>query len=77
MQSDVTDAFKPGDLVQLKSGGPIMTVDDISKLGYGVAAIWYAYGKRRRHRFPALSPQRAAARQARPFGTRPGASAVT
>lgn len=70
MESDVTDAFQPGDLVQLKSGGPIMTVDEISKHGYGVAAIWFAYGKRHRDRFPALSLQRAAAGQARAFGTR-------
>jgi len=40
-------------------------------------AIWFAYGKRHRDQFPALSLQRAAARQARPFGTRASARART
>ena len=68
----MTDAFQPGDLVQLKSGGPIMTVDRIPEYG-GVWASWFAYGKRHEERFEALSLQPAAAPRARPFGTRPGA----
>ncbi len=47
MRSDVTELFEPGDLVQLKSGGPIMTVDKIVEDGPadllrgGVFAIWF------------------------------------
>jgi len=69
----MTEAFKSGDVVQLKSGGPIMTVDTISQ--YGVFAIWFAYGKRRRQEFPALCLQRAAVPQARARGTSPCACA--
>jgi len=72
MEKHVTDAFQPGDLVQLKSGGPIMTVDEIPKYG-GVRASWFAYGKRHKENFEALSLQQAAPPRARPFGTRPGA----
>jgi uncharacterized protein YodC (DUF2158 family) len=39
------DAFQPGDLVQLKSGGPIMTVERISPDG-SVLAVWFAYLRR-------------------------------
>ena len=75
MEKQMTDAFQPGDLVQLKSGGPIMTVEEISKYG-GVRASWFAYGKRHREHFEALSLQPATAPRARPFGTRPGAPAT-
>ncbi len=59
MKSDVTDAFQRGDLVQLKSGGPIMTVDAPSEYSDGVFAIWFAYGKRHRSLFPPQSLQHA------------------
>jgi len=54
------EAFKPGDIVQLKSGGPSMTVDEISN--YGVRAVWFAYGKWRRQVFVAAALQPAEAR---------------
>jgi uncharacterized protein YodC (DUF2158 family) len=40
--------FKPGDLVVLKSGGPVMTVDSIDQLAdYGnIACVWFAGAKR-------------------------------
>jgi uncharacterized protein YodC (DUF2158 family) len=38
--------FKPGDIVQLKSGGPIMTVLETSEIG--VSTAWFAYGKCKR-----------------------------
>jgi uncharacterized protein YodC (DUF2158 family) len=82
MRSDVTELFEPGDLVQLKSGGPIMTVDKIVEDGPadllrgGVFAIWFAYGKRHCCLFPPLSLQRAEARQPRPFRTRATAPAL-
>jgi uncharacterized protein YodC (DUF2158 family) len=69
------DAFQPGDLVQLKSGGPIMTVEEMSNYS-GVRASWFTYGKRHKESFEAASLQPAAAPQARPFGTRPGAPAL-
>jgi uncharacterized protein YodC (DUF2158 family) len=71
MDSPSIDVFETGDVVQLKSGGPIMTVDAIEK--YGVWACWFAYGKRHRNRFAALSLQRAEPGPARQFRTRPTA----
>jgi uncharacterized protein YodC (DUF2158 family) len=39
--------FKPGDLVVLKSGGPVMTVDSVDHLaGLGVGCVWFAGAKR-------------------------------
>jgi uncharacterized protein YodC (DUF2158 family) len=37
--------FKVGDLVQLKSGGPTMTVDELS--GTRVWAVWFSAGAKR------------------------------
>jgi uncharacterized protein YodC (DUF2158 family) len=65
----MTDAFQPGDLVQLKSGGPIMTVDET--VADGVWAIWFAYGKRHRRRFVTLCLQGAVSPKARRGGTVP------
>jgi uncharacterized protein YodC (DUF2158 family) len=42
--------FKKGDVVQLKSGGPKMTVDDVVKDG-DVWAVWFAGAKRERAHF--------------------------
>jgi uncharacterized protein YodC (DUF2158 family) len=33
----------PGDLVTLKSGGPVMTVDDVA--GETVTCVWFTYGQ--------------------------------
>jgi uncharacterized protein YodC (DUF2158 family) len=41
--------FKPGDIVQLKSGGPIMTVE--ADLETCTSASWFAYGKCHRKTF--------------------------
>jgi uncharacterized protein YodC (DUF2158 family) len=35
--------FKPGDIVQLKSGGPMMTVEGV--WDDWTTASWFAYGK--------------------------------
>ena len=49
-QGDVMDEIKPGDLVQLKSGGPVMTVscntDDFQK-EKSVCCSWYCVDSRR------------------------------
>lgn len=56
--------YKVGDLVQLKSGGPTMTVTDVNELGGRVQEIWYdcawfAGRKKETGRFPegALRPE--------------------
>jgi uncharacterized protein YodC (DUF2158 family) len=48
--------FKPGDLVVLKSGGPVMTVDSIDDLAsLGIACVWFAGAKRETAYFRAES----------------------
>ena len=37
--------YKVGDLVQLKSGGPVMTVSDIAASGEHVSCKWFAGAK--------------------------------
>lgn len=51
------DTFNSGDVVQLKSGGPIMTVEEANFTE--VWAVWFAYGKQQRSRFRADALQRA------------------
>ncbi len=55
------EEFKVGDLVQLKSGGPIMTVQDTGVLldalsdalsGTGISCQWFAGTKLERGSFP-------------------------
>lgn len=47
--------YKVGDLVQLKSDGPVMTVQDIDANGQYLWAQWFAGKKLERGRFPAAS----------------------
>jgi uncharacterized protein YodC (DUF2158 family) len=35
--------FKPGDVVQLKSGGPKMTVTQVGNDGFGHPAVWVVW----------------------------------
>lgn len=53
----MADSFKAGDLVQLKSGGPKMTVERVDRDG-GVYAVWFAGAKREHAHFSsaALKP---------------------
>jgi uncharacterized protein YodC (DUF2158 family) len=38
--------FKPGDLVVLKSGGPVMTVEDVDKFATNdITCVWFAGAK--------------------------------
>jgi len=41
----MADPFNIGDLVQLKSGGPVMNIDRFYE--NEAHAVWFAYGKRR------------------------------
>ena len=43
--------YKKGDIVQLKSGGPKMTVSDPNAYG-GIECQWFAGGKLSKGRFP-------------------------
>jgi len=43
MADDLNPGFNLGDLVQLKSGGPIMTVERF--LNGRTEAVWFAYGR--------------------------------
>jgi uncharacterized protein YodC (DUF2158 family) len=40
-EETMADEFKPGDVVQLRSGGPAMTVDEIDADGE-VVCLWFA-----------------------------------
>ena len=48
------DAFKPGDTVQLKSGGPPMTVEATEESGM-IACSWMDKKKLERRSFPAAA----------------------
>lgn len=43
--------FKKGDLVQLKSGGPVMTVDNMNRYEIWVDVAWFVRGRLRRDTF--------------------------
>lgn len=73
IEANLMDVFIVGDLVQLRSGGPVMTVDEIEKCG--IWTCWFAYGRRHRNRFAANALHWAEAPQTKPFGTGPGAGA--
>ncbi len=35
--------FQPGDVVQLKSGGPLMTIEKLGNTNDGSAAVWVVW----------------------------------
>jgi uncharacterized protein YodC (DUF2158 family) len=51
--SESKQKFRPGDIVQLKSGGPIMTVDTEEKSEIG--CLWFAESELRNGRFSPTS----------------------
>lgn len=48
----MADAFKPGDIVQLKSGGPAMTVTHLVNGGKVLHTSWFAGKKNETAGFP-------------------------
>jgi uncharacterized protein YodC (DUF2158 family) len=72
-------ALKPGDLVVLKSGGPVMTVDSVNTDVFdddkitGVLCAWFVGNKLERARFDpgALVPAPSSDTQIESVGTRP------
>jgi uncharacterized protein YodC (DUF2158 family) len=48
----MSSRFKVGDTVQLKSGGPKMTVTDVGGADTHVGTVWFAGAKRERANFP-------------------------
>ncbi|HHC4621672.1 TPA: YodC family protein [Klebsiella pneumoniae] len=52
------EKFEPGTLVQLKSGGPIMTVERFDKSLDKYCCEWFSNGKRNSEMFKATSIQK-------------------
>jgi uncharacterized protein YodC (DUF2158 family) len=48
-------SFKPGDVVQLKSGGPEMTVKEVSGEPEHVWCVWFLKGEERKGSYPAAT----------------------
>ncbi|MBM4042792.1 MAG: DUF2158 domain-containing protein [Planctomycetes bacterium] len=46
----MTEELRPGDVVQLRSGGPLMTVASIDE--HGVTCMWFDRNKREGAIFP-------------------------
>lgn len=51
--------FKPGDLVQLKSGGPVMTYEDEGAMIGGALCVWFDGKELKRERFDYAALKRA------------------
>jgi uncharacterized protein YodC (DUF2158 family) len=51
----MNQTFKPGDLVRLKSGGPLMTLHQASHDGSTVYCQWFVSGKLQMGQFPPSS----------------------
>jgi uncharacterized protein YodC (DUF2158 family) len=49
----MANSFKAGDIVQLKSGGPAMTVTDPDAYGGNIATTWFAGANKKNGTFPA------------------------
>jgi uncharacterized protein YodC (DUF2158 family) len=54
-----SQTFKPGDLVRLRSGGPVMTLQQVSYDGESVYCQWFVNGKLHTGQFPPSSLKRA------------------
>jgi uncharacterized protein YodC (DUF2158 family) len=55
--------FKVGDIVQLKSGGPEMTITNPNAYGYKIECYWFAGKKQESANFPPDSLKRVEAKQ--------------
>lgn len=49
----MAEAFKAGNTVQLKSGGPKMTVRAVTGQGQNVLCVWFVRSKKQEARFKA------------------------
>ena len=49
------NVFKPGDLVQLKSGGPVMAYEGEAYMTGEALCSWFADGKRHQEAFAAAT----------------------
>ncbi len=47
----MSEKFKKGDIVRLKSGGPKMTIDGVDQISKTVHATWFAGSKHQRAHF--------------------------
>jgi uncharacterized protein YodC (DUF2158 family) len=46
----MSEQFKPGDVVELKSGGPKMTVEEVDEEAGGVFCTWFDEGNQPQQR---------------------------
>jgi uncharacterized protein YodC (DUF2158 family) len=51
----MANEFKPGEIVQLKSGGPNMTVDYVNDVLQTITCSWFIKNKRQTDSFPPAS----------------------
>jgi uncharacterized protein YodC (DUF2158 family) len=50
--------FKPGDVVQLKSGGPNMTVTQVGTNGFGNPTVWVTwFGEKNKQENSTFTPE--------------------
>lgn len=47
----MTETFNLGDTVRLKSGGPVMTINEKAQGGAGLVCVWFAGHEVRHHAF--------------------------
>lgn len=56
----MTETFNLGDTVRLRSGGPVMTINEKAQGGGGLVCVWFAGDDVRHHAFKPEALERAA-----------------